>query len=377
MARRGFEVVAIIDASDGDLSARLEAGRIRHYKVPLYLGRNLDRSRLLLYLIVLPFTIVRIATLLRKERIDIAHSHIFVANFVTRLACLLTGTRHVAGIVGPRHLESGVTRAADRLTWRADAAIVAGCEHTASLYRQIGTPDERITCIYYGSPIDRVHPAAIDRNAFRRELGISSDTPLVGLVAHFYPPMRGRQAPPSTRGRSIKGQETFVEAARIVARHIPDARFVLVGSGFNPLGEQFRQSLIDSCRADGLIEKIFFPGHRRDLEQVLVSLDVAVQCPHSECLGGTVEALLMERPFVGTNVGGIPEAVHHEKTGLVVPPGDAAALAASIERLLTNRGDAQCFARAGRALMLERFTFSRTADDLTALYRRVAAEPSR
>jgi glycosyltransferase involved in cell wall biosynthesis len=79
----------------------------------------------------------------------------------------------------------------------------------------------------------------------------------------------------------------------------------------------------------------------------------------------------MERPTVATSVGGMPEAVRHEETGLLVPPGDAPALAAAIERLLGDRADARRMARAGRALMLERFTLRRTGSDLADAYARV------
>jgi glycosyltransferase involved in cell wall biosynthesis len=372
MARRGFEIVAIIDSSEGDLADRLEAGGIRYYKVPMYFGANLDRARLPLYVLSFPFVIIRMARILRRERIDVAHSHVFVANFAARMACLLAGTRHVAGIAGPRHLEAGITRMAERFTCWADDLIVGGCEYIASIYRRLGVAEKRIASVYYGSPAENFDPAAVDRQAFRRELGIPPDAPVVGLVAHFYPPMRGPQAPRNTRGVGLKGHDTFLAAARIVARRFPDARFVLVGSGSNDLGEQYRQSLIEDCRADGFIEKVLFPGHRTDLQRVLVSFDVAVQCSLTECLGGTIEALLMERPTVVTNVGGMPEAVRHEETGLVVPPADAPALAAAIERLLADRTEAQRLARNGRTLMLERFTLTRTGSDLASLYARVA-----
>jgi glycosyltransferase involved in cell wall biosynthesis len=374
MTRRGFEVVAIIDSSDGDLAGRLAAGGIRHYKVPMYFGGKLDRARLPLYVLLFPFVIGRMAWILRRERIDVAHSHVFVANFAARMACLLARTRHVAGIAGPRHLEARITRMAERLTCWADDLIVGGCEYIASIYRRFGVADDRIASVYYGSPAEDFDPASVDRQAFRRELGIPPDAPVVGLVAHFYPPMRGPQAPRNTRGVGLKGHETFLAAARIVAGRFPEARFVLVGSGSNDLGEQYRQSLIDDCRAD---DNVFFPGHRSDLQRVLVAFDVAVQCSLTECLGGTIEALLMERPTVVTKVGGMPEAVRHEETGLVVPPADAPALAAAIERLLSDRPEAQRLARAGRTLMLERFTLARTGSDLAELYTRVARLPRR
>jgi glycosyltransferase involved in cell wall biosynthesis len=184
--------------------------------------------------------------------------------------------------------------------------------------------------------------------------------------------MRGPQAPRATHGVGLKGHDTFLAAARIVAGHVPDARFVLVGAGFNELGERYRRSLIEQCRADGFIDHVRFPGHRRDLPGVLASFDVAVQCALTEGLGGTIEALLMERPIVTTNVGGMPEAVRHEETGLLVPPADPPALAAAIERLLIDRTEARHLARAGRALMLARFTLARTGSDLASLYQRVA-----
>ena len=117
---------------------------------------------------------------------------------------------------------------------------------------------------------------------------------------------------------------------------------------------------------------MLLPGYRHDLQRVRISFEVAVQCSLTECLGGTIEALLMERPTVASRVGGMPEAVRHEETGILVPPADPPALAAAIERLLADRGEAQRLARAGRALMLERFTRARTGNDLASLYSRVA-----
>src|SRR5262249_48664447 len=152
-------------------------------------------------------------------------------------------------------------------------------------------------------------PATIERDSFRSELGVSPETPLVGLIAHFYPPMHGLQAPLSTRGVGLKGQETFLAAARIVVRRFPDARFVLVGAGFHARGERYRLRLIEICRVDGFLDKVLFTGYRSDLPRVLGSFDVAVQCPLTEGLGGSIEALLMERPTVVTNIGGLPEAV--------------------------------------------------------------------
>lgn len=371
VARRGYDVCAIIDSGNGNLAARLTTLGVRHHKVRMYIGENRDRSRLPLYLLRLPFTVLQVARILRREKIDIAHAHIFVGNVVARFAALFTRARVITSAAGPRHLEASLTRIVDQLTWRGDAAIMTGCEYTTELYRAAGAPPELLECIYYGPPAERFDPSRVDATSFRRDLGIAPEVPLVGLVAHFYPPMLGPQAPPNTRGVDLKGHEHFLAAARSVARRFPEARFVLVGGGSNARGEAFRQSLMESCRADGFDSRVYFPGHRYDIAEVLASLDVAVQCSLTETLGGTVEALLMERPTVATRVGGMPESVRHEQTGLLVPPADPVALAAAIERLLGDRNEALRFGRAGRALMLERFTLERTGADLSALYERL------
>lgn len=368
LRRRGHDVFAVIDSGAGGLSERLTSLGIRHYKIRMHLGERFDRARLLFYLLRLPIVALQLTRILWREKPDVAQAHIFVANLATRVAARIAGVPLITSAAAPRHLEAPLTRWIDRLTWSGDAAFMTGCEYTAELYARAGAPREKIHCIYYGPPAQRFDPEKTDREKFRRDVGIDEGAPLVGLVAHFYPPMRGVQAPPQTRGVDLKGHDHFLAAARIVARRNPHVRFVLVGAGSNALGEAYRQSLIEECQRDGFHQKVSFPGHRSDIAEVLASFDVAVQCSLSETLGGTIEALLMARPTVATRVGGMPEAVRHEETGLLVEPADPEGLAAAIERLLRNRDEALRFGRDGRALMLRRFTVERTGHDLSSLY---------
>jgi glycosyltransferase involved in cell wall biosynthesis len=117
---------------------------------------------------------------------------------------------------------------------------------------------------------------------------------------------------------------------------------------------------------------VIFTGRHEDVPSLLAAADVAVQCSLVENLGGTIEALLMERPVVATRAGGMPESVRDGETGLLVPPSDPEALAAAILRLLENRDEGAALGRAGRQLMLERFTFARMVDDIDAVYGRLS-----
>src|SRR5437764_13778465 len=118
MARRGYGGFAIIVSANGTLGARLTSLGIRHYKVPMHFAETLDRARLPFYLFRLPIAALNVARILRREKADVAQSHIFVANLVTRMARVFTRARNVSSAAGPRHLEAPLTRFVERLTWR-------------------------------------------------------------------------------------------------------------------------------------------------------------------------------------------------------------------------------------------------------------------
>jgi glycosyltransferase involved in cell wall biosynthesis len=375
LAGRGYDVIAIIDTLPGDLGSRLAEAGIRTYKLTMTFATGLDRTRLPAYIGSIPLTALKLARILRREKIDVVHSHIFTSVVIARLAAMLARARHVAGIAGPRHLEASLTRAVDRWTWWLDDATLAGCRYTLDLYKKFGANENRLDCVYYGADASRFDPALADGASMRRTLEIAPDTPLVALVGHFYPPTYGAQTPPHTIGRGLKGHDDFLAAARIIAGKIPEARFVLAGGATLEAGETYRQQLIAECRNDDLLrDRVIFTGPVHDVPSLLAAANVAVQCSLTENLGGTIEALLMERPVVATRVGGMPESVRDGETGLLVPPSDPTALAAAILRLLENRDEAAALARAGRRLMLDRFTSVRMADDVAAVYRRLSGE---
>jgi glycosyltransferase involved in cell wall biosynthesis len=372
LTAHGYDVVAIIDTPRGDLGARLDAEGIRRHAVPMTFAARYDRLRLLAYMLNIPIAALRLARILRRERVDIVHSHIFNSVVIARIAAALVRAKHVAGIAGPRHLEAAMTRAIDRLTWWLDDVTVAGCRYARDLYASLGAGEPRLDLVYYGADELRFDPVRANPAAVRAALGIADEAPLVVLVANFYPPTRGPQTPPSAVGRGMKGHDDFLAAARIVARQKPAARFVVAGDGQVEKAEAYRARLIAECRNDDVLrDRVIFAGRVEDVPSLLAAADVAVQCSLTENLGGTIEALLMERPVVATRVGGMPESVRDGETGLLVPPSDPAALAAAILRLLDNRGEAEKLGRAGRRLMLERFTATRTADDLDRIYRRL------
>jgi glycosyltransferase involved in cell wall biosynthesis len=226
----------------------------------------------------------------------------------------------------------------------------------------------------YGIDPAGFDPAAADRGRVRRELGLADGTPVVGQVAWFYPVLTPPIAPPGMEGRGIKGHEDLLAAARIVLDRRPDVRFLVVGDGFGELGERHFEDIRRLATELGLDDSVIFAGRRSDLVDVLAAMDVSVQASLSENYGGTIESLLMERPMVATDAGGMPEVVIHEQTGLLVPVLDPEALAAAILRLVEDPELGRRLGERGRARMLERHTIQHTIDGVIEVYREVAAE---
>jgi glycosyltransferase involved in cell wall biosynthesis len=278
----------------------------------------------------------------------------------------------VSMIAGPFHLEARASRWVDRATWWMDSVLVGSCVHTVGIYRGLGIPADRLALVYYGADEKRFDPRQVRSANLRAELGWSPDTPVVGMIAYFYAPLpASRWAPPAVWGHGLKGQEFLIRAVPLVLRRFPEARFLLVGSGWNDAGREYLDDMKRLARRLGVQDSIVFAGYRSDVERILSDLDVSVQPSLSENLGGTIESLLMERPTVASDVGGMPDSVRNGITGILVRPADPADLADGIVRLLRDPARARRLGRAGRALMLERFTLGRTVADLSAVYARL------
>jgi len=360
---RGYDVAALISGTSGDLAPKLERAGIPYYVGDLDVLSALD-------LIGIMRKTLKLARFLREHRFDIVHYHLFASVILGRAAAWLADVPlRFSMITGPFYLEAPAPREIDRRTVWMDTKVIASCEHTRQLYLQLGIPKRRIARIYYGADVSRFDPAAADAQKLRRECGIPAEEPIVGMVAYFYAPLpRGPWTPPHLQGRAVKGHEFLLQAAQIVLRRKPNVKFLLVGKGWDAVGEQYEKDLKELVKQMGLDKAVIFTGPRSDIPDVLASFDVSVQCSLSENLGGTIESLLMARPTVATAVGGMVDSVRHGQTGLLVPPYDPQRLAEAILELLDDPEKARRLGQNGRQLMLREFSLARAVDDIDQLY---------
>ena len=151
-------------------------------------------------------------------------------------------------------------------------------------------------------------------------------------------------------------------------RAVPDARVVILGEG------ELRGELSRLIHELGLERHVLLPGFRPDVLSLLKAFDVFVMPSITEGLGTSIlDAMACTKAVVASDVGGIPEVVERDVTGLLVPARDASALGAAVIRLLRDPALTSRLAAAGRARVERRFTADRMVQETLDVYRRLRA----
>ncbi len=355
----GCEVLAVVGGDTGGLIDNLRAHNIAYYVENFNFGSTGS-------ILKLPSTILRQARLFRRERVDVVQSHLFFSMVVTRLAGWLADVPvRLSMYASPFHLQAPLSFWIDRATCWMDSMLIPSCQYTRDLCLEMGVPEEKMTVIYYGPDERDFDPRKFQMARIREEYGWPTDTPLIGQIAFFYAKLpRSRWIPECTHERGGKGFDDTVRAAPFILKEIPNAKILLIGSPWGDPGQAHLDEIKQIVEDLGLAKSVIFTGYRADANEVLMALDVAVQASLVENLGGTIEALLMERPTVVTKVGGMVDAVRDGETGIHVEPSNPRDLARGIVQMFRSGEEGKLMGRAGRKLMLESFTLRTTARNL-------------
>ena len=286
-----------------------------------------------------PFRIARIA---RDFGADLIHTHLSTASLWGGLAGRLTGIPTV-----------GHVHALNTWFYYRFSSMAVTC--SAGVRRHIvqqGAPADRVRVVYNGIPAARLDGTLSIRDA-RQVLGLNMSQQVVACVAHLSPK---------------KGQTYLLQAVALLRDRFPDLVCLLAGEG------EMRAALQREAEELGIAARVHLLGFRPDVISVMNAADLVVlPSVAKEGLGLVlVEAALLEKPTVGSDAPGIDEAVQDGVTGLVAPPGDAAALAEQLTVLLRDEGLRIRMGRAGRQRALRMFSQSAMVDGCEALYRELA-----
>lgn len=293
----------------------------------------------------------RLRRLVRQWQADIVHGH------------LIRGAMY-AGRAGHRThpplaiCTAHATTAKTHMQRCAHIIAVSGAvrEHLI----QAGYAPERVSVIHNGVPDGpwqgTPDERAAQRLALRRELGIPD-----GVFAVV------------NAGRFIhdKGQDLLMDALRRTAGDAASGvHLYLIGDPGTEFGSQLRQTLQVLRDIDvPLASRIHLLGYRQDVQRILPAFDLFALASRREAISlAVIEAFAARLPVVATAVGGVPEIVQHEQTGLLVPANDAAALGEAIGRLHAQPALARELAQRGREVFERQLTAERMVAQTLALY---------
>lgn len=215
-------------------------------------------------------------------------------------------------------------------------------------------PANKIVPIYSGIELDKFRQFNIDIKKKKDQFHLPLDSNLISVIARLAP---------------VKGHRYFLEAAVRIIEVIPKARFLLIGEG--PL----RKKLIEQVKRLGLTKEVVFFGGCEDIRPFLGISDIVVLPSLNEGMGRILlQAQACGKPVVATRVGGVPEVVRDNETGLLVPAGDAAALADAIIYLLKDKEKRRAISDQAKRWVDSKFSVEAMVKGIANLYQELIRE---
>jgi glycosyltransferase involved in cell wall biosynthesis len=285
-----------------------------------------------------PFLLARLA---RDERVDLINTQLSTAALWGSVAGRLAGIPTVATV---RALN---TKTAYTLANRIIAVSSAVKVHLMAQ----GMPAERIDVVYNGIDPSR-YRLTLTRQEARGQLKLDEESVVFAVIGHL-----------STK----KGHAVFLNAAAWIAERSADHHYLFAGEGSE------RDKLERQAHHLLLADRVTFTGFRPDIMPIYAAADVIV----SPSIAGEglpralLEAGLLGRPVIGTRLSGTPEIVEEGVTGLIVPPGNVAALAEALHCLAIDPARRQRMGIAAMERVSRRFTIPAMVAGTLSTYRRV------
>jgi len=297
--------------------------------------------------------------LCRNKAFDVIQLNMFRGRILGRLANICPKNSIIVSTIHGLDPLPGPRRGyfLEKMTNWVDNATVAISEDVRRNLIFCKIPVKKIRVIYNGVNLEEIDKKNVDKGYLHRELGLDDATQLVGMIAHFYP--------------DVKGHDIFLEAARLLIESIgkhKKVHFALVGTDF--FRGNYSQLMKDYAVKLGISDSVSFLGMRNDIFSIIDSFSVlALPSKVREGFGLVLtEAMARKIPVVGSRIGGIPEVIKDKETGLLVEPNNPNSLSNAIIKILANPDIAKRMGEAGRCRVEEKFSSKVVARNYEALF---------
>jgi glycosyltransferase involved in cell wall biosynthesis len=289
-------------------------------------------------------SIIKLSRILKDREILLVHANGSRCAIYGVIACKIV---KVPIIWHVRILESNGLL--DRFLAKFSSIIIVNSNAVKERFKWLKDKN-RLEVIYNGIDLKKFSPS-FKGEKIRKEFGFSMEMPIIATIGRL---------------DWYKAHRYFLQAAKKVKKIIPNAHFLIVGDGDS------RGYLENLTKELGLGENVIFAGDRKDIPDILSSVDLFVLSSVSEGFGRVVvESMACEKPVVATRVGGIVEIVEDGITGKLVPPKNSQALAEVIIELLNNKREAKNMGIAGRKRAERMFDIEENVKKTENLYEKI------
>ena len=295
------------------------------------------------------YAIRALFVLFRRESVHVVNTHSGKDSWVASIAAKIAG---VPLLIRTRHISVPIRRHAFNLVYSWPDGYITTGEMIRGHLIEKGISEDRVVSIPTGVDLERFSAGA-DGNRIREEFRIPPGAFLVSMIGVL---------------RSWKRHDLFLEAVRLLRERGVPVKALVAGEGLG------REAIEAEIAGKNLPGTVILAGYREDVPEIIAASD-AVVLPSDRFEGVPqviLQAMAMERPVIASPIGGIPEVVHPENTGILCPVGDVVAYADALARIAGDPSLGKRLGRAGRKLVLDRYTVVAMCERTEAFYSRLS-----
>lgn len=280
----------------------------------------------------LPWVVWKLVKIFRQWNADLIHVNDYwwgPPAYLAAKICRLPVIVHIRQQIEPNRIQQYWMHKPD--------ALIPVSKNIEQVLLSHAVDSNRVHVAYSGVALDCVN---IGQNPqeIRLQFGLSQERPIIGTVANLFP---------------RKGYDYLLQALVQIKNTLPNIACLIIGEG----PAAYQNQLHEFVEQNGLQSNVIFAGFQKNVNTFLNVFDVFVLPSILEGFGIVLlEAMALHKPIVASHVGGIPEIVTNDETGILVPPKDSNALAMAIVRLLSDVSTRRRLGEAGRKIVEERFS---------------------
>ena len=294
-----------------------------------------------------------LADYIRSNQIQVLHCHNTYADITGALAARLTPVKTVTTLYvwGDFGWKRNALQWVDWMAIKAFDRVTAHCEETRVATIAKGMAEQDVDLLTCGFTAPVVHLEDEERNRKRAELGASPDDAVLINVARFW---------------GEKAHDVQLDGLKLILQERPNVKLWLLGVG--PLMEDIRAL----CTQMGLDDSVTFLGFREDLPEVLALADVQIHPSDMEGVPlAVLSGMMAGLPIVASRVGGLPEVIRHDQSGILIEPRNPKALAEAVLSLLDDPETGRRLGRGAQAFIRDEYSLEAAAERVGQVYERL------